>query len=90
MVEMTCEEHDQLAASTQFITHTVGRMLGAMQVRAARAARAPRRRAGVRARALSGWPAQAARPRWHCLVQPACVPGHGLLLLLLQLQAAPH
>ena len=33
MVEMSCEEHDQLAASTQFITHTVGRMLGAMQVR---------------------------------------------------------
>lgn len=32
MVEMSCEEHDQLAASTQFITHTVGRMLGAMQV----------------------------------------------------------
>lgn len=35
MVEMTCEEHDQLAASTQFITHTVGRTLGAMQVRLA-------------------------------------------------------
>jgi arogenate dehydrogenase (NADP+) len=33
MVEMSCEEHDQMAASTQFITHTVGRMLGAMQVR---------------------------------------------------------
>jgi arogenate dehydrogenase (NADP+) len=32
MVEMTCEEHDQMAASTQFITHTVGRMLGAMEV----------------------------------------------------------
>lgn len=30
MVEMTCEEHDRLAASTQFITHTVGRTLGAM------------------------------------------------------------
>lgn len=30
MVEMTCEEHDKQAASTQFITHTVGRMLGAM------------------------------------------------------------
>ena len=40
MVEMSCEEHDQLAASTQFITHTVGRMLGAMQARAA-AARPP-------------------------------------------------
>ena len=24
MVEMTCEEHDRQAASTQFITHTVG------------------------------------------------------------------
>jgi arogenate dehydrogenase (NADP+), plant len=30
MVEITCEEHDKAAASTQFITHTVGRMLGAM------------------------------------------------------------
>lgn len=30
MVEMTCEEHDKLAASSQFITHTVGRMLGRM------------------------------------------------------------
>ncbi|KAI7837343.1 hypothetical protein COHA_008858 [Chlorella ohadii] len=34
MVEMSCEEHDQLAASTQFITHTVGRTLGAMQLQA--------------------------------------------------------
>lgn len=34
MVEMTCEEHDRQAASTQFVTHTVGRMLGAMEVRA--------------------------------------------------------
>jgi hypothetical protein len=32
MVEMTCEEHDRQAASTQFITHTVGRMLGVMEV----------------------------------------------------------
>eukprot|EP00798_Chlamydomonas_sp_ICE-L_P005103 gene5103-34903_t len=32
MVEMTCEEHDRQAASTQFVTHTVGRMLGAMQL----------------------------------------------------------
>lgn len=32
MVEMTCEEHDRYAASTQFITHTVGRMLGAMNL----------------------------------------------------------
>jgi arogenate dehydrogenase (NADP+), plant len=30
MVEMTCEEHDVQAASTQFITHTVGRTLGTM------------------------------------------------------------
>lgn len=34
MVEMTCEEHDRKAASTQFITHTVGRMLGAMDLTA--------------------------------------------------------
>lgn len=34
MVEMTCEEHDRIAASTQFITHTVGRVLGAMNVAA--------------------------------------------------------
>merc|ERR1711976_837279 len=27
---MSCEEHDRQAASTQFITHTVGRMLGEM------------------------------------------------------------
>ena len=32
MVEMTCEEHDKLAASSQFITHTVGRMLGRMEL----------------------------------------------------------
>eukprot|EP01023_Acetabularia_acetabulum_P026772 TRINITY_DN25376_c0_g1_i1.p1 TRINITY_DN25376_c0_g1~~TRINITY_DN25376_c0_g1_i1.p1 ORF type:complete len:429 (-),score=44.36 TRINITY_DN25376_c0_g1_i1:1122-2339(-) len=32
MVEMTCERHDLLAASTQFITHTVGRVLGAMEL----------------------------------------------------------
>ena len=30
MVEMGCAEHDQLAASTQFMTHTVGRVLGEM------------------------------------------------------------
>lgn len=30
MVEMSCEEHDRHAASTQFITHTVGRVLGHM------------------------------------------------------------
>ncbi|KAK9864375.1 hypothetical protein WJX84_003599 [Apatococcus fuscideae] len=28
MVDMSCEEHDRLAAGTQFITHTVGRVLG--------------------------------------------------------------
>jgi len=32
MVEITCEEHDRQAASTQFVTHTVGRMLGAMEL----------------------------------------------------------
>jgi len=32
MVEMTCEEHDKAAASTQFITHSVGRTLGAMNL----------------------------------------------------------
>ncbi len=35
MVEMTCEEHDKLAARTQFITHTVGRTLSGMEVRVA-------------------------------------------------------
>jgi arogenate dehydrogenase (NADP+) len=34
MVEMPCEEHDRVAASTQFITHTVGRVLGAMDLKA--------------------------------------------------------
>ncbi len=34
MVEMSCEEHDRQAASTQFITHTVGRVLGAMELQA--------------------------------------------------------
>jgi arogenate dehydrogenase (NADP+) len=32
MVEMSCEEHDRQAASSQFITHTVGRMLGSMEL----------------------------------------------------------
>ncbi len=31
MVEMSCEEHDEIAANTQFITHTVGRMLATME-----------------------------------------------------------
>ena len=26
-IRMTCEEHDEHAAATQFITHTTGRML---------------------------------------------------------------
>ena len=69
MVEMSCEEHDQLAASTQFITHTVGRMLGAMQARRGGPgpyapahpwppARLPLRR---QTRAAAAWPA-ARRP----------------------------
>ena len=32
MVELSCEDHDQQAANTQFITHTVGRMLSEMDV----------------------------------------------------------
>lgn len=32
MVEMSCEAHDEQAANTQFITHTVGRVLGQMNV----------------------------------------------------------
>ena len=32
MVEMACEEHDRLSAGTQFVTHTVGRVLGEMQL----------------------------------------------------------
>ena len=32
MIPMSCEEHDREAASTQFITHTVGRMLGDMNL----------------------------------------------------------
>ena len=32
MVEMSCGEHDIQAASSQFITHTVGRMLGTMEL----------------------------------------------------------
>jgi len=32
MVEMSCEEHDRLAASSQFITHTVGRVLGELDL----------------------------------------------------------
>ena len=32
MVEMSCEDHDRIAASTQFMTHTVGRILGSMDL----------------------------------------------------------
>lgn len=32
MVEMSCEEHDRYAASSQFITHTVGRILGKLRL----------------------------------------------------------
>lgn len=32
MVEMSCEEHDQHAAESQFITHTVARILSHMNL----------------------------------------------------------
>ncbi|GKV10203.1 hypothetical protein SLEP1_g21603 [Rubroshorea leprosula] len=32
MVEMSCQEHDKLAAGSQFITHTVGRILGMLSL----------------------------------------------------------
>ena len=32
MIQMTCEEHDVLAARSQFITHFVGRVLGEMEL----------------------------------------------------------
>ncbi|KAF6152654.1 hypothetical protein GIB67_008091 [Kingdonia uniflora] len=32
MVEMSCEEHDKQAARSQFITHTVGRVLSEMEI----------------------------------------------------------
>nr|XP_018622418.1 arogenate dehydrogenase 1, chloroplastic-like isoform X1 [Nicotiana tomentosiformis] len=32
MLEMTCEEHDKLAARSQFLTHTIGRILSEMEV----------------------------------------------------------
>lgn len=32
MLEMTCEEHDKLAATSQFLTHTIGRVLAEMQI----------------------------------------------------------
>lgn len=33
MVEMSCEEHDEHASDTQFLTHTVGRMLGLLDLK---------------------------------------------------------
>uniref|UniRef100_A0A7S1TLD2 Prephenate/arogenate dehydrogenase domain-containing protein n=1 Tax=Erythrolobus australicus TaxID=1077150 RepID=A0A7S1TLD2_9RHOD len=33
MEEMSCEQHDEYAASTQFVTHTTGRMLGQLSLR---------------------------------------------------------
>lgn len=32
MLEMSCEEHDRLAAKSQFITHAIGRTLGEMEI----------------------------------------------------------
>lgn len=32
MVEMTCEQHDEISAETQFTTHLVGRTLGRMSL----------------------------------------------------------
>lgn len=34
MKEMTCGKHDALASRTQFVTHTIGRVLGAMELEA--------------------------------------------------------
>ncbi|GAV62448.1 PDH domain-containing protein, partial [Cephalotus follicularis] len=33
MLEMSCEEHDKVAARSQFITHTVGRILAEMEIK---------------------------------------------------------
>ncbi|XLR30001.1 hypothetical protein S83_057901, partial [Arachis hypogaea] len=33
MLQMTCEEHDKLAAKSQFITHTIGRTLAEMDAK---------------------------------------------------------
>ena len=33
MVQMTCSEHDEYAASSQFLTHTMGRLLNGLNVR---------------------------------------------------------
>lgn len=32
MLEMSCEEHDKLAARSQFLTHTIGRILSEMEI----------------------------------------------------------
>lgn len=32
MLEMSCEEHDKMAARSQFITHTIGRILSEMEI----------------------------------------------------------
>ncbi|XP_024984322.1 arogenate dehydrogenase 1, chloroplastic-like isoform X1 [Cynara cardunculus var. scolymus] len=32
MLEMSCEEHDRLAAESQFLTHTIGRILSEMEI----------------------------------------------------------
>ncbi|KAK9283882.1 hypothetical protein L1049_012137 [Liquidambar formosana] len=32
MLEMSCEEHDRMAARSQFLTHTIGRTLSEMQI----------------------------------------------------------
>ena len=32
MIQMTCEEHDKIAAGTQFVTHFTGRMLGRLRL----------------------------------------------------------
>ncbi|KAF8397187.1 hypothetical protein HHK36_016094 [Tetracentron sinense] len=33
MVEMSCQEHDKLAARSQFLTHTIGRILSEMEIK---------------------------------------------------------
>ncbi|XP_077213606.1 arogenate dehydrogenase 2, chloroplastic-like isoform X2 [Tasmannia lanceolata] len=33
MVEMSCEEHDMLAGQSQFLTHTIGRILSEMEIK---------------------------------------------------------
>uniref|UniRef100_A0A2C9VL55 TYRAAT2-like C-terminal domain-containing protein n=1 Tax=Manihot esculenta TaxID=3983 RepID=A0A2C9VL55_MANES len=33
MLEMSCEEHDRMAARSQFLTHTIGRILSEMEIK---------------------------------------------------------